>query len=111
MTEFETATLAFHNATLSLHEATLWVAVAHVLVAFLIGAGQIAAICWGIRVMRRMSDDRKLDAESRDRQTAEYAREARERHHEAMQQGRERHEQAMAALAELIRRTAAPGTA
>lgn len=96
MTEFEIATL-------SLREATLWVAIGHVLV----GAGQLAAICWGIRLMHRMSADRKLDAEARDRQTeardrqtAEYAKEARDRH-----------EEAMAALTALIRRTAAPGTA
>ena len=40
-----------------------------------------------------MSDDYELDAGTRDRRT------------------RERHDEAMAALAELIRRTAAPGTA
>ena len=93
MTEFEIAML-------SVREAAIWVATAHVIVALLIGAGQIAAICWGIRLLRRMSDDRKLDAETRDRQTEEHARQARERHAEAM-----------AALTELIRRTAAPGTA
>lgn len=111
MTEFEIATLAYRDATLSLREAALWVAIAHVLVALIIGAGQIAAICWGIRIMRRMSDDRRLDAEARDRRTEEYAQEARERHEQAMQQGRERHDEAMTALSELIRRTAAPGTA
>lgn len=118
MTEFEIATLG--NS-----DAALWVAIAQVL----IGAGQLAAICWGIRLMHKMSTDRKLDAEARDRQTeardrqtAEYAKEARERHHEAMRQGREhhehamqqdrdRHEEAMAALTALIHRTSAPGTA
>ena len=61
------------------------------------GAGQIAAICRGIRVMRGISDDCRLDAEAPDRRTGECARQARERH-----------EEAMAALTELIHRTAAP---
>ncbi|MDE0001128.1 MAG: hypothetical protein OXQ29_00340 [Rhodospirillaceae bacterium] len=125
MTEFEIATLAYHERTLSLREAALWVAIAHVLV----GAGKLAAICWGIRVMHGISDDWRRDiearnrrTEARNRRTEEYARQARKRHEEAMRQsrkrheeamrqGRERHEEAMAALTELIRRTDAPGTA
>ena len=96
MTEFEIATLAYHERTLSLREAALWVAIAHVLV----GAGKLAAICWGIRVMHGISDDWRRDIEARNRRTEEYARQARKRH-----------EEAMAALTELIRRTDAPGTA
>ena len=46
-----------------------------------------------------MSDDYELDAGTRDRRTGKHARQARERHDEAM-----------AALTELIRRTATPGT-
>ena len=95
MTEFELATL-------SIREAALWASYGQVA----ISAAQVAVVCWGILLMRRMSDDRKLDAEARDRQTAEYAREARERHDEAGQ----RHQEAMAALTALIQRTAAPGT-
>ena len=100
MTEFEAASL-------SLREAALWVAIAGVLV----GAGKLAAICWGIRVMNGIYDDWRRDIEARNRRTEEYARQARKRHAEAMRQGRERHEEAMAALTELIRRTDAPGTA
>ncbi|MDE0001126.1 MAG: hypothetical protein OXQ29_00330 [Rhodospirillaceae bacterium] len=108
----------FQAASLSLHDAAPWVAIAHVLVAFLVGAGKLAAICWGIRVMNGISDDWRRDiearnrrTEARNRQTEEYARQARQRHEEAMRQGRERHEEAMAALTELIRRTESPGTA
>ena len=114
MTEFEIATLAYHESTLSLREAALWVAIAHVLV----GAGKLAAICWGIRVMNEIYDDWRRDIEARNRRTEERARQhkeamrqSRKRHEEAMRQGRERHEKAMAALTELIRRTDAPGTA
>ena len=71
-----------------------------------ISAAQIGVVCWGILLMHSMSEDRKLDAEARDRQTAEYAREARERHEEAGA----RHQEAMAALTALIQRTSAPGT-
>ena len=86
----------FQAASLSLHEAALWVAIAHVLV----GAGKLAAICWGIRVMSGISDDLRRDTEARNRRTEEYARQARKRHQEAM-----------ASLTELIRRTDTPGTA
>ena len=107
MTEFEAASL-------SLREAALWLAIAGVLV----GAGKLAAICWGIRVMNGISDDWRRDIEARDRRTEvsarqheEATRQSRKRHEEAMRQGRERHKEAMAALTELIRRTDAPGTA
>ena len=93
----------FQAASLSLHEAALWVSIAHVLV----GAGKLAAICWGIRVMSEISDDLRRDAEARirraealDRRTEEYARQALKRH-----------EEAMASLTGLICRTDAPGTA
>lgn len=88
MTEFEVATL-------SVREAALWASYGQILIA----AAQVAVVCWGILLMRKMSDDRKLDADARDRQTAEYAREARERH-----------EEAMAALTALIQRTSPPRT-
>ena len=95
MTEFELATLG-------VREAALWASYGQIA----ISAAQVGVVCWGILLMRRMSDDRKLDSEARDRQTAEYAREARERHDEA----RERHDEAMTALTALIQRTSAPGT-
>ena len=88
MTEFEVATL-------SVREAALWASYGQIFIA----AAQVAVVCWGILLMRKMSDDRKLDADARDRQTAEYAREARERHQEAM-----------AALTALIQRTSPPRT-
>ena len=93
VTEFETATLA-------LREAALFTAIAHVVVALLIGFGQIGIVYYGIREMGKMSDERAKEAKKR-------AKEAKKRD----KADARRHTEAMTALEALIRRTSGPQTA
>ena len=86
MTEFETASLA-------LREAALFTAIGHVVVALLIGLGQIAIVYYGIRAMQNMGKERAQEADKRD------------------QADTRRHTEAMTALEALIRRTSGPQTA
>lgn len=88
MTEFEAATvayqqavLAYQNAALSLQHWQLWAAIAIPLVALVVGAGQTAAVIYGINRMVRVNEDRAVREEKREDQ-----REKREdqRHAEAM---------------------------
>ena len=58
MTEYELATLA-------LRTHTLWVTSAQVLIAALVGAGQIAIVWYGIRAMREASTTRSDEQDLR----------------------------------------------
>lgn len=98
MTEFEAATvayqqavLAYQNAALSLQHWQLWAAIAIPLVALVVGAGQIAAVIYGINRMVRVNEDRAVREEKREDQ-----REKREDQREKRED--QRHAEAMAAL-------------
>ena len=93
MTEFETASLA-------LREAALFTAIGHVIVALLIGLGQIAIVYYGIREMKSMGAQRTAESKKRDK--------ADKRRHKA---DIRRHTETMTALDALIRRTSGPQTA
>ena len=105
MTEFEAATvayqqavLAYQNAALSLQHWQLWAAIAIPLVALVVGAGQIAAVIYGINRMVRVNEDRAVREEKREdqREKREDQREKREDQREKRED--QRHAEAMAAL-------------
>ena len=107
MTEFETAALA-------LREAALWTAIAHVVVALLIGLGQIAIVYYGINEMKHMGEQRAAQTRKRDKADKRRHKAEKRRHAEAMAghaQAMAGHAETMVALQELIRRTAPPQTA
>ncbi len=56
MTEFETATLAFHAASLGWQEVSAWAAVGSVA----IGIAQCALIAWGLRLMQQSASARDV---------------------------------------------------
>ena len=92
MTEFEIASLGFQEANprlagAGLHYAELnaWSTFAYAAVSLIVGIAQCALIWWGIRQMRRASDERR-------------------------KWGNDRHEEAMLALRTLIERTTPAGS-
>ena len=123
MTVFETATLAFQQATIGFQESTVRFQEATVsfqnaslglqekaldlqelAIAAHVGVGLLhaALIGFGIWMMHRASRDRNRAMDD-DRVRAD------QRHSEAMDNSAKRHKEAMAALKELIARTAGPG--
>ncbi len=105
MTEFETASLA-------LREATLFTAIAHVVVAFVIGFGQIGIVWYGIRTMQKMGAQRARESDQRHEETMTALAERHAENMTALQElikGTDRkHTETMTALQELIRRTGTP---
>ena len=53
MTEYELVTLAARTTALRISELGIWIAAAHVAVALIVGASQIAVVWYGIRAMQQ----------------------------------------------------------
>ena len=95
MSEFETATIAFHSASLA---ATYWATYVQAGIAGLVGLVQCLLIAYGLRLMQRSNADRQRQTDL-----------AEKRHEESMlalhQQGEALRQQGKA-LETLIERTA-----
>ena len=96
---------------MSLEKATLVIAFTTGLSSFLIGFAQIGLITWGLRQMRRSSNERDKQlaqqAETLQQQASrleQQALDSQRRHEQAQDDSQRRHEQAMTALHALIER-------